>query len=62
MKFSGIIEGEKMTFELDGMGRLIMTHEDGTEEPYNEEYYDEDQYSTIRFMLIRDGVQQLKDE
>ena len=61
MKFYGILDTENVTFELDGMGRLIVTHEDGAEEPYNEEYYDEDQYSTIRYMLIRDGVRDLRD-
>lgn len=62
MKFSGYLDGEKVTFCLDGMARLILIHADGSEEPYNEEYYDEDQYTTIRTMLIRDGITQLTDE
>ena len=61
IKFTGILEGEKVTFELDGMGRLVMTNADGTEELYNEEYYDNDQYGTIREALLRDGVRELMD-
>lgn len=60
MKFTGYIEDERVTIYLDA-GILTITHADGTEEPYNDEYYGEDQYSTIRFMLIRDGVRDLRD-
>ena len=59
MKFTGYLDGEKVTFTLDEIGYLILTHQDGTEEQYNEEYYDEDQYATVRLMLLRDGVTNL---
>lgn len=59
MTFTGYTEDGFCTFTLDDMGSLMMTKPDGTEEPYNEEIYDEDQYTTIRQMLIRDGVRDL---
>ena len=61
MKFTGYIDGEKVTFALNDAGRLIVTYADGSEEPYNEEYYTDDSYFTIRDMLNRDGVRNLMD-
>ena len=58
MKFTGYIDSDFCTFTVRD-DRLIITRPDGTEEPYNEEQYDEDSYSTIRFMLISDGVRDL---
>ena len=48
MKFTGYIDGEKVTFALNDAGR-------------HEEYYTDDSYFTIRDMLNRDGVRNLMD-
>ncbi len=58
--FTGYLDGEKVLFSLDDIWHLILTHSDGTEEQYNEEYYDGDSYVTIRDMLIRENVTDLR--
>lgn len=59
MKFTGYMDGTKVTFSLDS-GRLIVRYADGSEEQYNGEWYDEDSYRTIKDMLLRDGVRDLQ--
>lgn len=57
MRLKGYLDDERVVFELDEAGRLVVSFPGGMERYYNDETYDGDSWDEIRQMLLQDGVQ-----